>query len=332
MKIYLAGFPAMRRMITLGLIEDYSVAKRVLVSFHGLKRKFMVENADLIRKSGLKIFLDSGAFSAMTQGVQVDLDDYISFIKEFGDLLELYAGLDVIGDAEGTWKNQEYMEKHGLNPLWCFHTNEDFNYLDRGLKRYQYIACGGMKGVGQWGNSRIKRWLLKVYNMAHKEKVRIHGFALTGFNFLQDFHFLYSVDSLGWKFKAAIGEVLIGHDVLSETAPIWAGIPNIIPLTERRRYDVAGIGSKEEDEGPGGKAFVQSSRKCYCHFDLFTRENQDRIVGYFSEMGRKYFGDPDKFYVENLKEDSELRALLNIIWYREYEERLSKKKKVRRLI
>ena len=71
------------------------------------------------------LFLDSGAFSAMTQGVKIDIYEYIDFIKEHEDVLEVYANLDVIGSAEGTWKNQMIMEEAGLKPLPVFHYGED---------------------------------------------------------------------------------------------------------------------------------------------------------------------------------------------------------------
>ena len=48
----------------------------------------------------IKWFLDSGAFSAFTQGAEIDIQEYIEFIKEHKDYLEAYANLDVIGDAE----------------------------------------------------------------------------------------------------------------------------------------------------------------------------------------------------------------------------------------
>src|SRR3990167_8063836 len=48
-------------------------------------------------------FLDSGAFTAFTQGTNINIDDYIEVIKELN--IPYYAALDVIGDYKATEKN-----------------------------------------------------------------------------------------------------------------------------------------------------------------------------------------------------------------------------------
>ena len=46
-------------------------------------------------------FLDSGAYSAMSRGVTIDLSEYCSFIKQYREKIDPYASLDVIGDWKG---------------------------------------------------------------------------------------------------------------------------------------------------------------------------------------------------------------------------------------
>ena len=82
----------------------------------------------------VELFLDSGAFSAWSQGKEINIEDYIQFIKEHKDVIDVYANLDVIGDAEATWRNQLRMEKAGLNPLPVFHYGEDISWLKNLLK------------------------------------------------------------------------------------------------------------------------------------------------------------------------------------------------------
>src|SRR3990172_11625762 len=70
---------------------------------------------DRIRRDGVKVFLDSGAFSGFTQGVNIDLAKYCQYIKANGDLIEqvdgipLYSVLDGIGDPLKTYQNQMEM-------------------------------------------------------------------------------------------------------------------------------------------------------------------------------------------------------------------------------
>ena len=43
-----------------------------------------------------KLFIDSGAFSAWTRGKQIDVDEYINWINERADFIDLYGQIDVI--------------------------------------------------------------------------------------------------------------------------------------------------------------------------------------------------------------------------------------------
>ena len=88
----------------------------------------------------ISVFLDSGAYSALTKGAKIDIQDYIKFIKENLSVLDLYANLDVIYNAEATLANQQIMEKEGLSPIPCYHAGEDFSYLQYYIKNYDYIS------------------------------------------------------------------------------------------------------------------------------------------------------------------------------------------------
>ncbi len=73
-----------------------------------------------------RLFLDSGAYSAFRQGVEIDLQAYITFCHEHKDVFEVYAVLDDIRDPRRTWENQQEMERQGLRPLPTYHYGEDF--------------------------------------------------------------------------------------------------------------------------------------------------------------------------------------------------------------
>ena len=53
-----------------------------------------------MKNNKVELFLDSGAFSAFTQKVTIDIQEYIAFIKEHEDIIDVYANLDVIGMPE----------------------------------------------------------------------------------------------------------------------------------------------------------------------------------------------------------------------------------------
>ena len=83
--------------------------------------------------NNISLFLDSGAYSAWSKGIEINIDEYIEFVKKYKDNLTVYANLDDINSPEKTWENQRYMESKGLKPLPCFHYGEDVKYLKRCL-------------------------------------------------------------------------------------------------------------------------------------------------------------------------------------------------------
>ena len=163
----------------------------------------------------LGLFLDSGAYSAFTQGVPIDIDEYVSFIKKHRPSLSVAACLDVIGDGEATYQNFKYMEEQGADPMPVYHqgTDEKFllSYLDQG---YDYIALGGMVGGS---SSSLKAWLDRLFDRYLTDAqgnptIKVHGFGITGFQYLWRYPW-YSVDSTSWLKTAAFGVVLVPKKV-----------------------------------------------------------------------------------------------------------------------
>jgi hypothetical protein len=140
------------------------------------------------------IFADSGAFSGMTRGVVIDVEEYAEWLHRYKHLFSAYANLDVIQDAEATWENQQKLEDAGLEPVPAFHVLEDWKWLERYLEGYRYIALGvaGMQARGD----AIMAWLTRCFQMAGERAV-YHGFGLTSWQVMASFPW-YSVDSSSW--------------------------------------------------------------------------------------------------------------------------------------
>lgn len=164
---------------------------------------------DIVENS---IFLDSGAFSAFTKNVEIDIQEYIAFIKKYKKYLTAYAVLDVIGDPKGTYKNQRIMESAGLSPIPCYHYGEDTKWLEKYIDNYEYIALGGMVPIG---TSDLKDWLDTVFSKFicgedGLPKVKVHGFGMTVITLMLRYPW-YSVDSTSWLMTGRFGGVLIPH-------------------------------------------------------------------------------------------------------------------------
>lgn len=165
---------------------------------------------DKMRRDGIKIFLDSGAYSAFSQGVTIDIGEYCDYIHRNSDIIEFPSVLDAIGDPDGTWRNQDAMERRGTNPLPCFHYGEPIEVLEYYISKYPYITIGGMVPIS---TPQLKIWLDRIWADYLTEadgtpKVKVHGFGLTSLPLMFRYPW-YSVDSSTWVQWAANGMILI---------------------------------------------------------------------------------------------------------------------------
>jgi hypothetical protein len=182
-----------------------------LESYHYINKQITV---DRLRNDGVKVFLDSGAFSAFMIGAKIDLDKYCEYIHRNGDIIEFASVLDAIGDPDGTWRNQDYMERQGTQPLPCFHYGEPDEVLQYYISKYEYITIGGMVPIS---TPQLMLWLDRIWDeyLTHKEgqlagkpKVRVHGFGLTSLPLMLRYPW-YSVDSTTWQKWGSNGMILL---------------------------------------------------------------------------------------------------------------------------
>lgn len=186
--------------------------RHVLESYHYLYRP---NAAERVRRDNIKIFLDSGAFSAFTMGVDVDMPAYCRYCKEYEDIIERVDGdlcasvLDGIGDPQKTYENQLAMEKLGVRPLPCFHYGEDERYLEYYMANYSYITIGGMVPIS---TPQLYHWLDRIWSKyltdgSGRPRLRVHGFGLTTMGLVERYPW-YSVDSSSWVQMARTGSLI----------------------------------------------------------------------------------------------------------------------------
>ena len=187
-------------------------APNILESFHYVnKQKFV----DSMRADGAKVFLDSGAFSAFTLGVTIDLPGYCDYINRNRDIWRTEDGvvmasvLDGIGDALQTYRNQLHMEALGAKPLPCFHAGEDERYLEHYVRNYEYITLGGMVGSS---TKQLCTWLDRMWDKyltdgSGRPRLKVHGFGITAIPIMERYPW-WSVDSSSWIQSAAFGGIV----------------------------------------------------------------------------------------------------------------------------
>ena len=155
------------------------------------------------------LFLDSGAYSAYTMGLNIDINDYCNFIKSNSGRFDPYASLDVIGDWKGSAANHDFMVSQGLTPLPTFHLHSPMHELRRLLEENEYIALGGLVGST---HDLMVSWLDKCWAViADYWPRRIHGFGVGYIVILLRYPW-YSTDSTSAIFRGGMGLMHLFED------------------------------------------------------------------------------------------------------------------------
>jgi len=171
---------------------------RALVSFWALKQTTISEESlrQWKRTDNADLFLDSGAFSASTQGVRIGLTEYIDCVQRNAEMFSVVSVLDVIGDHQTTMKNLTAMELAGLKPLPVFHYGSPLECLRELVGTYKYICLGGLVPLTRRPKILVA-WLDACFSIIG-DSSRVHGFGMGSWRILTRFPF-YSCDSSSWN-------------------------------------------------------------------------------------------------------------------------------------
>lgn len=252
MHIYMAalhsnGYRHTNRYLKLNDHEKYIVdhLPHLLESYHYVHKPSFV---NAIRERKDLVFLDSGAFSAYTLGVTLNLDDYCNYIKANKDIIRfednqiMASVMDGIGDPQLTYENQLYMESKGVRALPCFHAGEDERYLEYYISKYDYITLGGMVGAH---TKQLIIWLDRIWEKyltdgSGAPRLKVHGFGITAIPIMERYPWA-SVDSSSWIQSAAFGSVIeptYGPLQVSEKSPSrhdWGQhVATLSPIEQQR--------------------------------------------------------------------------------------------------
>ena len=284
------------------------------------------------KKKEMKIFLDSGAYSAWNKSnnsnvsVEIDIDEYIAFIKEYESFLEAYANLDVIGDAEGTMRNQKIMEKAGLSPIPVFHYGEDVKYLEYYVANNSYVSLGGMVPLSKKSDI-LTQWLDDLFSsvLCKKKdgmpKVKVHGFGLTSLPLMCRYPW-YSIDSTSWVQASRNGNIYVPkykygkwiYDEKSIIAPVSARSPEFHTLSHHVKKLVSDyldskgykLGKSEFKDTPldyklkANEKFIgkkdEAIKKGFREVEIVIEKGVSNIYTQRDEINIIYFADLQKHF------------------------------------
>lgn len=148
---------------------------------------------------GVDLFLDSGAFSAMSIGVKLNLHEYISFINRYGHMFKIIASLDVIWSPEKSLENYHDIRDHcKYKVIPTFHHTEPWEYLDIYAKETDHIGIGGMASLNTIGRIDFIGMVVKRARKINP-KIKFHGFAVGTTTAIQRVgNLIESVDTTRW--------------------------------------------------------------------------------------------------------------------------------------
>lgn len=205
-------------------------ATRFLFSFANGRAQFK-ENRELYDNENNEVIVDSGAFSAWTRGVAIDLKEYARFccmVYELSKARMLFVNLDVIPGREGRtptrgereesalrgWENYMFMRQLGLPVMHVFHQHEDLAWLRKLIQVAR--ADGTVAGISPANDVPVISrygWLLRVVQVLYECKndeglPRTHGFGVTSPRLLELFPF-FQCDSASWLASSLYGTVAV---------------------------------------------------------------------------------------------------------------------------
>jgi hypothetical protein len=186
--------------------EPFDDGRNILCSYHYFKTvdlvKLMQEN---FTPPYPRIILDSGAWSAFTQGVPISLDEYIDYINRNRSVIWWYSNLDDMTDHKRTLHNQTEMERQGFAPVPVFHTGEPWSALQAYVEQYRYLALGKIIPFTT-SPKVIIPWVAKCFRIAEPYRTTFHGFGVSNMTLLKLFRWS-TADSSSWAGGYRFGRV-----------------------------------------------------------------------------------------------------------------------------
>ena len=186
-----------------------------------------------------KLLVDSGAHSAHTKGIKLNLEEYIEYANKHIDQITLYVQVDKIPGVylmpktakdfleapELSWENYLYMREKSKDPdklIPVFHMGEDFKWL-RNMCDYRfsdgshipYIGLSPRGDVSLKAKYDFSAECFAVIQSSTNPNVKTHAFGATSLEMLEKLPYT-SADSTTWVLVSAYGQVWMPGAILGE--------------------------------------------------------------------------------------------------------------------
>lgn len=150
----------------------------------------------------VSVMVDSGAFSADTQGHTITVTEYAQWLTDLarpilGPHMTVALNLDVLRDSTASMRNWQRLRDQGHPTIPVTHLGDSATVLDAYAQHgVDYIALGAMVGRSV---ARKMRWAAHIHRHVHDHHphVRLHGLGVGGQKLVEALPW-YSVDSSGF--------------------------------------------------------------------------------------------------------------------------------------
>lgn len=203
--------------------------KNILISYFYMPKVGKIEN--VVDKVD-HLFVDSGAHSAKSLGVTIDMDEYYDYLIDNEGMFTTAAHFDVVNQLEPTVNNLKHAIDRGMN--WILPVLQQ-NWLTC-MRRFNQVADFEYYGLG--GNYMMTSKLAySLYDAVRRlPKKKYHGFAKVNFPFLKQ-NLLYSADSSSWVAGARYALITV-MEKDGSTAPLNLSKDSANRLTLTRLYEL----------------------------------------------------------------------------------------------
>lgn len=172
-------------------VGDEEILPAVLLSYAG--RRVWLRKIEQMKMRNY--VLDSGAFSAHSKGVPIDVHEFRDAVMAYRDNgilpVEIFS-LDVIGNRAESKKNTEWLWTQGIRVIPVFHYGEPEDLLLGYAQDYPKVALGGAVGLPR---KEKERWAKHCFAKIWPKPIHGLGFVIWAMEVLP-FH---SIDSADWE-------------------------------------------------------------------------------------------------------------------------------------
>jgi hypothetical protein len=201
-----------------------------------------------------RLMIDSGAFTAHSNGKKISLDAYAEYLKRWRGCWDHAVTLDVIGDGKASAANTRKLHSRGLPVMPVFTRGDSLPEFDAMVADVGYVCVGGLVGLP------VKAQLARVKMLQRRAAAAGGGIHALGIGSMATLRVArpYSADassvSGAWKFGTVV--YFDGREIrnvsLADTVRLTrdrdhlrAHGVDLAQLARTRRMPAAGQGRKE---------------------------------------------------------------------------------------